>query len=427
MKLHQAYQQRHDIMPRQIKCLIWAAATVVLLWAASVAGRDHDTATADGATVLPDAGGAISSLILHYDAQLTYELTPVYRDLFGKLSDRVTLQVLCSSDEDMERFCTWWGRRSLGTGRIVQVFSIGRPLSIWARDRRIARAYAGSGEQADAYIPPIQPDDDDYRVNDLVAPGILKQAGFGAAPMDSQLYLEGGNVVANGKHVFVGSNVIEDNLYGGLELQETHHELRRVLGRPYIMIRDCTGGVPWCHLDMYMTPIADDTILIASPVLADRLMLQSGGRSEWPWLVASAADPRELQDLYDSVAREVADFGYHVMRLPVVVDRLNDWMVTYNNVIFDTIDGIPTVYMPIYNIPALDRAAERIYRRLGYDVQTIDVSRVFTLGGTVRCLTNVTARQFDGRLEHCQQPMLSRFKLANIAPLINEAAEYCPQ
>jgi len=42
--------------------------------------------------------------------------------------------------------------------------------------------------------------------------------------------------------------------------------------------------------------------------------------------------------------------------------------------------------MPIYGVPALDGRATNVYESLGAVVHPIDVSRLFRLGGSVRCL-----------------------------------------
>jgi hypothetical protein len=50
------------------------------------------------------------------------------------------------------------------------------------------------------------------------------------------------------------------------------------------------------------------------------------------------------------------------------------------------------VYLPVYNVPALDAEATRIYQALGYRVVPIDVSTIYKLNGSLGCLVNVLAR-----------------------------------
>jgi hypothetical protein len=85
-----------------------------------------------------------------------------------------------------------------------------------------------------------------------------------------------------------------------------------------------------------------------------------------------------------------------VLRVPALVEAPDEWMVTYNNVIMDHRDQRNIVYMPTYDIPELDRAAAAIYLGLGFEVRTIDVSKVYASGGAIRCLVNVTERRRVG-------------------------------
>jgi hypothetical protein len=55
-------------------------------------------------------------------------------------------------------------------------------------------------------------------------------------------------------------------------------------------------------------------------------------------------------------------------------------------------DGHKVVYLPRYRTPELDGAAAAIYRRLGFEVIPIDMSRVFRWGGSLRCIANVMER-----------------------------------
>ena len=46
-------------------------------------------------------------------------------------------------------------------------------------------------------------------------------------------------------------------------------ELLRVLGRPYVLVGDGQHLTPWCHVDMYLTPVDDETVLVASASVAE--------------------------------------------------------------------------------------------------------------------------------------------------------------
>ncbi|HSK04900.1 MAG TPA: hypothetical protein VK932_26810 [Kofleriaceae bacterium] len=80
------------------------------------------------------------------------------------------------------------------------------------------------------------------------------------------------------------------------------------------------------------------------------------------------------------------------MRAPVVVLDGAGSYVTYPNALFDRDAGGPVVYLPTYDVPALDRAAAERYESLGARVVPIDVSTVYRLNGSLGCLVNVMAR-----------------------------------
>ena len=50
------------------------------------------------------------------------------------------------------------------------------------------------------------------------------------------------------------------------------------------------------------------------------------------------------------------------------------------------------VFMPAYRIPELDHAAARVFESLGLEVRPVDVTEVYELHGSVRCLVNVLQR-----------------------------------
>jgi N-dimethylarginine dimethylaminohydrolase len=151
---------------------------------------------------------------------------------------------------------------------------------------------------------------------------------------------------------------------------------------------------------MYLTPVSNDTVLVASPCLA-ALILSCYGEDEQESGSGGGSEPGSdaadsLQQRFDDVAALMQRRGYRVRRLPAVVKVPGDCMITYNNVIMDQRGQRHVVYMPVYGIPELDRAAEAIYQGLGFEVRTIDVSEVYARGGAIRCLVNVTERRHVG-------------------------------
>jgi N-dimethylarginine dimethylaminohydrolase len=349
-----------------------------------------------GAGVIPDTVGTIAEVLLHYDPDLSPELEPVLSDFFGALPRDVQVTVICPSEWAAQEFIEVWDTE-LG-GRDARIVNMGLPVSIWARDRYISRQTAGLSGRTEGFVPISYQTYEPEKCNELLALELLGEASFMPSVLDSSLYLEGGNVVSNGRHVFVGANVLPDN--ENIPEKELAEELRMVLGRETIVVGDAKGEVPWCHIDMYLTPISDDTVLVANPRMAELILASyneddqdaelCGGKE----LGACPAD--SYQQRFDDVAALMQRRGYRVLRVPALVEAPDEWMVTYNNVIMDHRDQRNIVYMPTYDIPELDRAAAAIYLGLGFEVRTIDVSKVYASGGAIRCLVNVTERRRVG-------------------------------
>ncbi len=355
-------------------------------------GQTALPATVEESGVVPDSTGAIAEVMLQYDPDLATELEPVYRDLLGALPSDAGVTVICPSARAAQEYIDTWGPYL--RSRSTHVINVGLPLSIWARDRCISRQPAGFRGRAESFVPVRDWTYEAEKLNDLLALEVLGQGRLMPSVLDSSVHVEGGNVVSNTRHVFVGANVVGDN--HTLSDDELANELRRVFGREYILVGDEGGEVPWCHVDMYLTPIDDDTLLVSSPRMAAEMLSNDDEDDEWglkDHLGYGVCLSDAVLERFDSVAHLVASNGYRVLRLPALVGATQDWMVTYNNVLMDFRARRRTVYMPVYGIPELDTAAAAIYRGLGFHVQTVDVSEVYYLGGAVRCIANVTERR----------------------------------
>lgn len=348
--------------------------------------------------LVSDDGGSIAEILLHYSLNSEGELGPVYEDLFQHLSADTRLQVCCTSAKSMQAFVSRWGDLAIGPGREVHVINVNRPITVWARDRRICRQGA-DGRPGPCFIPTPHSTYDPEKQNDLVLPSLLWSTGLVPNVSLTAFHLEGGNVVSNRKHVFVGVNALADNAQRFPSEEGLFAELTRLFGRPAIAIKTHEGDVPWIHTDMYITPIDTRTVLVASPAEGCRLLpgqthIQVANRARWsdvPFDQIEINSPKQRQ--FDDVARQLTDLGYRVIRMPALINVEKDWMVTYNNVLMDYQQGQRVVLMPHYNIPELDEEATRIYTALGFEVRPINVSNVFHLGGAIRCLANVTNRR----------------------------------
>ena len=371
-----------------------AAATLVLLFAPSRGSGQqlpNDAATRVG--VIPDTHGAIAEILLHYDPDVSYELEPVYRDLFAALPNDVRVKVLCPTATAADDFISSWD--SVLEGRVADVINVGLPISVWARDRCIARQSLDLRSIGATFVPVASWLYEPEKSNDLLLQDILHEARLAHTVMNSPLHVEGGNVVSNMRHVFFGSNLLSENS----ELPESRLavELNRLLGRAYLSVGDESGKVPWCHIDMYLTPISEDAVLVASPRFACEFF---SDYDDWEdddeycdELPGSVCPSDTLQNQFDGVAALMQRNGYKVYRIPAIVNVPDQWMITYNNILLDQHNEQRVAYIPVYDIPALDRTALAIYRGLGFEVRTVDVSAIYERGGALRCIANVMQRR----------------------------------
>ncbi|MCB9850361.1 MAG: hypothetical protein H6817_06610 [Phycisphaerales bacterium] len=374
------------------------SARIALLLFAVAAGTQHcpagdlsEEVVSDGGVLIPDSSGRIAELLLFYDPEMSEELDPLYTDLFCRLGPKTKLRVICPRAADGYAFAERWGQAALAQERDVEVVAVGMPVSIWSRDRCIARQSRSLLRRASYFVPADNSAYTGEKHNDRMVHGLLSLAGLLPGMFSSPLHLEGGNVVSNRRHVFVGDNVVDEN-YDLQRAGTLRTELHRLFGRPYLLVGK--GRVPWCHIDMYLTPIDDRTLLIASPSAGNRLLRAAAdeGSLQAEALLADVDQTEETISAFDDVAEQMTYRGYDVIRMPALVHRDGDWMVTYNNVLLDQRDKERWAYVPQYNIPQLDDAGLAVYENLGFRTGGVDVSRIYEYGGALRCVANVTER-----------------------------------
>ena len=350
--------------------------------------------------VIPDTEGAIEDVVLHYVPDVASDLRPLYRTLLRALPEDVRIRVVCPGEKAEAEFRSVWATMADAKGRQVTVTRVEGPITLWSRDRLIARQGARTGRPAPSFIPLNFEEGEEEKTNEIRMIPRLWNSRSPQRPTMGVLRMEGGNVVSNRRHAFVGVNVLMDNAHLGVSDRRLAREISRTLGVPVVFVGCAAGEVPYEHVDMYLTPLDDRTVLVGCTRLAQSLMTRRRAgrlsRSSAGWVYEDMDVSEETADLLDAVAEQVESLGYEVVRTPLIIDAERQWVVTYNNVVLDRRLGRNTVYLPMYRIAFLDRAGEDIYRRLGLEVRKIDVSGIFDLGGAVRCVVNVTRRRSAG-------------------------------
>lgn len=362
-------------------------------------GPATQPATPPPMTPLSEYDGRIGHLLIHSkDGLVAQASKPVY-DLLGALPDGTRVTFACDSEAAQRE--TLGRMKQYGYDRRLRIETrrVVGPISVWPRDRFLFGHVLVAGS---AYplclIPTIAgPASEPSRLNEQAGAAVLLGGLIPQLRIASmELVVEGGNLLASTERVFIGANVLAENLSqaGGGTPREL---LQRTFAPPVTLVSDDASNVPFVHLDMYFTVFDARHVLVASPALGAAAMKHADDDSRRELaarLMGHEADASPArQKRFDDVARRLADEGFTVTRLPYA-DCLNgDFIVTYNNVLQESADGQRVVYMPTYRIPALDAAARRVYEQLGAKVHSIDVAPIAHLNGAVRCMANVIERR----------------------------------
>lgn len=406
-----------------------------------------------GGLIFPDSGGKIKHMALQlgnveFDKPLPGEtreaLLDVWQQLMQKMSPDTRFTIVCadsSGQASVEKLVEQSGIESERL-QVVNAHSE-RGMSIWIRDSMLP-VLGPAGEtrllvQDRTYWP--GPEDGQ------IAP-LLQQAN---PEMEHQphpaLRIDGGNVLSNHKQTIVGSDSIRHTRARLQELAQDPEkkksieefyqkasgktpddsmweELPRLVfenefKKPVLVVaRD--REQPAFHIDMTMTPLADDRFLVGDPSMAiaalrslspeekaatNRAMaLQAGitsGEDLVEKLIQANSSPEKQAD-YDATARELADAGYEIQRIPALMGLRTTWSVpylTYNNCMLeDYVDAsgqtVKKVYLPQYGCGVLDQMAQAIYRSHGYEVVPLEMGAISKLEGAIRCSSYAIERDF---------------------------------
>lgn len=260
----------------------------------------------------------------------------------------------------------------------------------------------------------------------------------------SELYFEGGNIVSDPQHIFIGANTIRYNAVKlGLPEVEVVRRFQEELGRRVLVVG------PWpqpvAHIDMVLTPLGDGRLALADAAAgagvaeqaletdpesvsaferaceedffghpAIRQIVVTGGEEiEAPELAGKtremAARSRQLAPVLDGIAGALQGHGYTVVRVPFLYGGPESQgaepaagepvaaypMLTYNNVLIENRpQDAGVVYLPRYGWPAMDRAAAEAWQSLGFEPRAIDGLTISSMyGGALRCSVKVLERR----------------------------------
>lgn len=340
--------------------------------------------------LLGDCEGTIRELVIHYVRGAAEVVGATYGDFLEQLPADVTVHVVCPDRAALEEFLDRVGPTECVLSPVV----VGHPITVWSRDRWLALAPAADAGPTTLLCPRNELGVDVWpaRAGDQrVGADLAARLGRSVVSVRSELYFDGGDVVADGETVFVTPAVLLRNLQRTVQTQEELIErLSKLLKRKVVLLRDA----PEHHAGMYMMPVGDRTVLVGDAAAASRLVGESA-ETHFDDLC-----PKEGPDFaaatmarFDAVAQQCEAAGYRVVRIPIVPGRDGRTYVTYLNAVLDRRGQRRIVYMPVFSgAESLNRAAAEVWSGLGYEVRAVDCDACYPHFGSLRCLVNVLRR-----------------------------------
>jgi len=340
--------------------------------------------------LLSDCDGAIRELVIHYVPETADVIVPTYRDFLRQLSADVTVHVVCPDERAFEDLCKRVGPTECELSAVL----VDHPITCWSRDRWLALGEGGPESSSRLLRPRGELGADTWparKGDQRVADDLAATLGGGVTAERSELLFDGGDFVADNETVFVTPDVLLRNLQRTVATrEELLDRLAAILRRKVVLLRDA----PDHHAGMYMMAVGDRTVLLGDPAAAEEILAESPNHD------LTTLCPPEGPDFsaatiarFDAVAEQCRRAGYRVVRVPVVPGRDGRTYLTYLNVILEERGAARIVYMPVFShVEPLNRAAERVWSQLGYEVRRIDCDACHVHFGSLRCLVNVLRR-----------------------------------
>lgn len=334
--------------------------------------------------MISECDGALAEVVIQYVSDADAVL-PVYREFLRQLPTDVTVHVMCPAQADYEELCTAIGE----TRCVLRSVLVGHEMTSWSRDRWIATAsddpndpimLAAPRSEAGASSWPARAGDE------KLAFDLANSTNGAVVARRSDLFFDGGDLLADRDNVFVVAHALRKNLQRTVESRdELIAMLNRMTGKRVILLDES----PEHHAGMFMMAAGERTMVVGDPSLAHEI---------WPRVMTELPGGPDFSDAtqrrFDAVASQCRREGYRVVRIPTVPSTDGKTYLTYVNVITDhRTASAHIVYLPVYRgAEPLNEAAAQVWRDLGYEVRPIDCTSTYRFFGNLHCLVNVLRR-----------------------------------
>lgn len=339
----------------------------------------------ENARLISDAHGALRTICIQYRRDFNPAVIETLADLFNGLPDEVDIRVIVEERSEFEFLARELARRGISGNKRLSAIVTGFPITPWARDRFGAMV---DGNRTVIAAPPARSRMPGPRGHDERVPEILAASLPGAACLPLPFMFEGGDLLADESNAFIAANCLARN--APLDVDDRTGLLRTMeasLGKRIVAIGETPEDVPDHHICMYLTPLGERRVAIADPWLGLKLYLQDpAGESIDVETDTSKYEP------FGNVIRHMEQQGYDVVRVPFLLTRTPRVYVSYNNAILERRRDGKVIYMPVYGIPNLDRAAGAAFEAQGWRVIPVRVGKLYRHTGSLRCQVGIIRR-----------------------------------
>lgn len=345
--------------------------------------------------ILSECDGQVRELVIHFEPAAREIVVPVYRDLLRALENGVTVHVVCPTRGAFDELLAAVGPVPCRLNPIV----VNHPVTAWSRDRWVALSPPGRGRATTVLSPRGEAAEEIWPAragDERVGQDLATALAPAVRARRSNLYFDGGDVLADGENVFVVPRLLPRNLQHTVRDRE---ELLRILAAEFKRRVVLLEQAPDHHAGMFMVSTGRRTMLVGDPGLGRRCAradsAEDGRRcpSLFTNLPGGPDFSPETQRLFDAVAHQCAAAGYRVVRLPVVPARDGRTYLTYANAVIDDLRPRRLVFLPFYRgHEPLNAAARAVWEGLGFEVRPVDCTSAYRHFGSLHCLVNVLRR-----------------------------------
>ena len=358
-----------------------------------VAGLVLPALISPGGTPLPrahlasDIDGALKEIHIQYKTSFHDASIDVLASFLAALPKDVVVRAVVESEEEFRDFRQALQDRHISLPTEITPVVTGFPITPWAKDR-CGTLQAADGRSAMA-VPPVRATDAGARGNDERVPDLLASRLPGTDCHALPFFFDGGDLLSDERFAFVAANFLARNQ--PYDTDDRSGLLKRIgdaFNKTVIAIGNETTDVPDHHIGMYLTPLGNGAVAVGDPDLGLAL---TGDLPEASTLAIERDTSKYAP--FRFVAEALEAKGLRVVRIPMLLTTRPQVYVTYNNAIQETRGSQKRIYMPTYGIPTLDQAATAVYEKEGWTVLPINVTKVYTYTGSLRCLIGILRRE----------------------------------